>query len=109
MKKYLGWTMASNMPEVYIHLSGEDVDESILRMNGVKSTKEPPEQVKKCPRCKTLNKHNADYCTNCWLPISTGAQEKEYLEKQILENVLQNLNNPNVVKALRALTEKTNR
>jgi len=34
MKIYLGWTMGSKMVETYVHLSGRDLDEKVLELNG---------------------------------------------------------------------------
>jgi hypothetical protein len=39
MKEYLGWTQASEMAAVYVHLSGRDVDSALLKLAG----KEVPE------------------------------------------------------------------
>jgi integrase len=36
MKEYLGWTQDSNMASVYVHLSGRDIDNALLRVNGLK-------------------------------------------------------------------------
>jgi integrase len=43
MNIYFGWIQGSNMPGVYVHLSGRDVDYAILKANGVldKDTKTP--------------------------------------------------------------------
>jgi integrase/recombinase XerD len=35
MNIYFGWIQGSNMPGVYVHLSGRDVDYAILKANGV--------------------------------------------------------------------------
>ena len=35
MKIYFGWSGRSDVPSVYVHLSGRDVEEAILRMYGV--------------------------------------------------------------------------
>jgi integrase/recombinase XerD len=35
MNAYFGWTQGSNMPGVYVHLSGRDVDDAVLKANGV--------------------------------------------------------------------------
>jgi integrase/recombinase XerD len=35
MNVYFGWIQGSNMPGVYVHLSGRDVDYAILKANGV--------------------------------------------------------------------------
>jgi len=32
---YLGWVQGSNMPRTYVHLSGRDIDEAILKLNGI--------------------------------------------------------------------------
>jgi integrase len=32
MNHYFGWTQGSNMPSTYVHLSGKDLDEAILRV-----------------------------------------------------------------------------
>lgn len=34
LKAYLGWTADSRMASTYVHLSGKDVDDAILRLNG---------------------------------------------------------------------------
>jgi integrase/recombinase XerD len=35
MNAYFGWIQGSDMPSVYVHLSGRDIDNAILRANGV--------------------------------------------------------------------------
>ncbi|MCX6822135.1 MAG: tyrosine-type recombinase/integrase [Candidatus Aenigmarchaeota archaeon] len=35
MKQMFGWTQASKMASVYVHLSGRDLDEPLLRMSGL--------------------------------------------------------------------------
>ncbi|MCQ1534674.1 tyrosine-type recombinase/integrase [Methanosarcina sp. KYL-1] len=35
MNAYFGWIQGSNMPSVYVHLSGRDVDDAILKANGI--------------------------------------------------------------------------
>ncbi|ETA68863.1 site-specific recombinase XerD [Methanolobus tindarius DSM 2278] len=36
MCQYFGWTLGSDMPATYVHLSGRDVDDAVLKANGVK-------------------------------------------------------------------------
>lgn len=38
MKLYFGWSKSSKMPARYVHLSGRDLDEKILQINGFKPT-----------------------------------------------------------------------
>jgi hypothetical protein len=33
MNHYFGWVHGSNMPGVYIHLSGRDIDDAVLKAN----------------------------------------------------------------------------
>ena len=35
MNDYFGWGQGSGMPSVYVHLSGRDVDDAILKANGI--------------------------------------------------------------------------
>jgi len=35
MNVYFGWVQGSDMPSVYVHLSGRDIDDAILKANGV--------------------------------------------------------------------------
>jgi hypothetical protein len=35
MNAYFGWVQGSGMPSVYVHLSGRDIDDAILKANGV--------------------------------------------------------------------------
>ncbi|WP_340819137.1 hypothetical protein [Methanolobus sp. WCC4] len=37
MNAYFGWVQGSDMPAVYVHLSGRDVDDAVLKANGVVS------------------------------------------------------------------------
>ncbi|MCK5341861.1 MAG: tyrosine-type recombinase/integrase [Candidatus Heimdallarchaeota archaeon] len=64
-----GWSDESNMPAVYIHMSGDDVESKMLAAHGI--IEENKEEVKdnlqpiECPRCKTKNAHDAKYCSTC--------------------------------------------
>ena len=70
MNQYFGWVQGSNMPSIYVHLSGRDVDKALLKLNGV----EVPEEMKEetflaltCPRCKMRNSPDAKFCSKCGL------------------------------------------
>jgi len=34
MCEYFGWIQGSDMPSTYVHLSGRDIDNAILRIHG---------------------------------------------------------------------------
>lgn len=40
MKEFFGWVQASNMASIYVHLSGRDVDNALLKVYGIQNTKE---------------------------------------------------------------------
>jgi len=89
LKQYFGWTQDSRMASTYIHLSGRDIDNAVLSIYGLSKKKE--EEIQnglpvKCPRCNFPNEHNAQFCSNCGLPlneesaIKTLEKEKKYTE-----------------------------
>ncbi len=65
--EFFGWIQGSKAPQTYVHLSGRDVDDSILAHYGLvkKEELESPLKPKKCPRCNTLSSHDAKYCRQC--------------------------------------------
>lgn len=68
MKEYFGWVQGSDMASVYIHLSGRDVDNALLRINGieVEETKtEDSMSLINCTRCNHSNAPTSTYCNKC--------------------------------------------
>ncbi len=73
MKQYFGWTQGSNMATIYVHMSGKDTDEAILRANGIKIEKKPQKQLLKpieCVRCGTSNETTNRFCKVCSMPLN---------------------------------------
>ena len=46
---YSGWVIGSDMAATYVHLSGRDIDNTILEMNQLGAVKETPNGVKETP------------------------------------------------------------
>lgn len=72
MKEMFGWVQDSSMAATYVHLSGRDVDNALLALNGiaVKDTSEDnsfKEIV--CPRCKNKNSPTSRLCNVCGLAL----------------------------------------
>lgn len=68
MNAYFGWVQGSYMPAIYVHVSGKDLDEHILRINGMTPGETPitaKPQNRICPRCKNINTPTSLYCTKC--------------------------------------------
>jgi integrase/recombinase XerD len=87
MRLHFGWTKNSDMPSVYIHLSGRDVDNAILRHYGVK-IEEDKEALnalapKRCPSCMQDNPPSARFCMNCHSPLDiTSVYETQRMYEQ---------------------------
>lgn len=68
MNQYFGWIQGSDMPSTYVHMSGKEVDNAILAMNGIKAPDNKNEsrlQPRICPRCDTINSPEAKHCNKC--------------------------------------------
>ncbi|MAG78475.1 integrase [archaeon] len=95
MNQYFGWVQGSDMPSTYVHLSGREVDNTLLALSGIKSEKEkekPKLQPKKCPKCDTINSHNARYCCKCAgiLDLQVAMELQEQKEKRNVADELMN-------------------
>jgi ribosomal protein L40E len=79
MKQLFGWTQASKMAAIYVHLSGRDVDNALLELHGlsVQENKEGKFKVKICPRCGERNSPDGIYCKKCAFPIDVETMEWE--------------------------------
>jgi len=96
MKIMLGWTGGSDMPETYIHMSGADVENKILRFHGLldEDEDEEPDPLKpwSCPRCDYRNPSENQFCGQCALARSLeAAQEIEEREQRRKREVLEQL------------------
>jgi integrase len=99
MKVVFGWTGSSTMPGRYVHLSGKDVDNTLLRLNGIElaSSKEEvnPTMPRPCPRCKHTNSPVARFCEQCSSPLDVKTaiviEEKTSKADEITAKVMQAL------------------
>lgn len=98
LKKYLGWTEGSNMAAVYVHLSGKDIDNAILKMNGLKTEETEDENALKtikCPRCREIQDAKARFCNKCGLPLTQEAVttvetiKTDYMQLSDLDEILE--------------------
>jgi len=72
-KKY-GWVLGSRMPAVYIHLSGADLDRTILEKYGEMESARPEPQIIKCPRCSATNSPVQRHCGTCGSALRPGPE-----------------------------------
>jgi len=74
MKQYFGWVQGSEMASIYVHLSGRDVDNALLKLNGISTAEDrQKEEVLKtvsCPRCQQRNSPVSKFCSRCGSPLN---------------------------------------
>lgn len=77
MKQYFGWIQASKMASIYVHLSGRDVDDAILKCYGIvkqdQQIQNDPLKPKTCDRCHKINPAINEYCDRCGMPLTKQA------------------------------------
>jgi len=86
LKQIFGWTQGSKMAATYIHLSGRDVDDAILQLNGIIPKEKPTSKLKPiaCSICNyKKNSPVATFCGQCARPLSEQAAND--LERKIME------------------------
>ncbi len=71
MKQYLGWVQGSDMAAIYVHLSGRDVDDALLKMHGIVTDEKKDVQMspKKCARCSVMNSPTTKFCSKCGMAL----------------------------------------
>ncbi len=66
IKIYAGWEKTSTMVDTYMHLSGGDVSNKILKINGIKKEdNEVEDKPLLCWRCNSPNPKHNQFCYNC--------------------------------------------
>jgi site-specific recombinase XerD len=103
LEGHAGWVQGSDMACIYVHLSGKQIDEAILKMHGlVKDEEESHISSKKCSRCGALNEVTNKLCKNCGLPfdikdaIELGDKSEE-LSSKLIEIMEQDPNFKSVI------------
>ena len=97
MREFFGWTKASDMPSVYVHLSGRDVDATLLKHYGimVEAAKEDLLEPKACPWCQVVNPPSAKFCQQCNAPLdpanASKAMEKQRKRMELVERFVEKL------------------
>lgn len=72
LKARFGWDPASNMAAVYVHLSGQDVDDTLLESYGIKEKKrEEGTHVNICTQCSIQVSPGIRFCPQCSQSMST--------------------------------------
>jgi integrase/recombinase XerD len=97
MREFFGWTKSSRMPEIYVHLSGRDVDITLLKHYGIKVEvpKEDLLEPKACPWCQRVNSPSAKFCQQCNAPLdpasANNAMEKQRRRTELVERFIERI------------------
>jgi len=81
MNQFFGWVQGSDMPRIYAHLSGRDIDKVINKMYGLELEEEKMVKPMNYPHCGYVNASTDKYCGRCALILD----EKERLRIQMEE------------------------
>ena len=110
MKQYFGWVQGSDMASVYVHLSGRDVDNALLKLNGMETQEKGEDEkfkAKICPKCKKSNSFDAKFCSFCGMCLDVKASvEVEELRSNVDQLMTELVKNPEVLEALLKGIEK---
>ena len=100
LKAYFGWTQSSDMAAQYVHLSGRDIDNALLKINGISvpsdQATENKFKLQECPRCHEQNDPAAIYCDRCTAPLTVeiALQQESTLAQLIKQVVREELKTP---------------
>jgi len=89
--QFFGWRIGSDMPARYVHLSGRDLDSSILSIYGIKEEKEVEKEFLICPRCRVRNETIKSFCADCGMPLSLEAAMENEEQRNKYDNIMSEL------------------
>lgn len=107
MKEYLGWVGDSKMAATYVHLSGRNIDNALLKLNGIKTEdevneEEHPLRARPCARCSEVNPPTNRFCSKCGAPMeirtAIDIQREQEKTDDIMNSLLENPRFRSVVK-----------
>ena len=114
MKEFFGWTQSSDMAAVYVHISGRDVDNALLKTYGIKKEEKKQESTlipQRCARCEQTNEATNKFCKRCGLPLDEETKRtiiKEEMDRKQADQVMEELVKDKEILGLllRKITEK---
>jgi integrase/recombinase XerD len=73
------------MMRIYVNLTQQDIEETILKHYGIKPEPTSSTETIKCPRCSASDSREANYCWRCGYPLHQQAALKLELKEKNLE------------------------
>jgi hypothetical protein len=96
MKEYFGWLHVSTMAAVYVHLSGRDIGNAILRVHGKPDLADEQEErtaPKACCQCSTQNPATNRFCSACGMTLDRDTAD-QMLKNDLAHQQADNLPDP---------------
>jgi len=92
---FFGWVQGSNMPSTYVHLSGRDLDNTLMEMHNFQPIKKQEErEARRCSRCSKLNPPDALFCMRCRVALTPEAmgmiEKEEHKTQEFMKSLFQN-------------------
>ena len=87
MNILFGWRQGSKMSATYVHMSGRDIDNALLKLYG-KLTDEEDDDYVKCPRCGESNDLPKRFCGRCGLPFDLEDVIEKEEERQKYDGMM---------------------
>jgi integrase len=107
MEEHLGWIHGSKMPRTYIHMSGRQMDDAILKIHGIvkKEDLKPELTSVTCSRCEHVNGPTSDFCCKCGMTLTIQAATDVEKKRSNIAMALMELveKDPEVAKVLRGV------
>ena len=96
LKELFGWTQDSKMASIYVHLSGRNIDNALLRLSGIKTEEEVEQEehilrVKTCLRCQENNAPTSRFCTRCGSPLDLKTAMEVQVQEQTTDELMNSL------------------
>ena len=92
MKELLGWVQGSDMPSVYVHLSGRDVDSALLKAHGIILDQEEKAKLEltftTCPRCKQKAGPEVQFCPSCGMVLDMKEAVRLEEDRAIADHIM---------------------
>jgi integrase/recombinase XerD len=93
LKVRYGWTMASRMPAIYVHMSSKDIDdklESFYSNRPVVATSSNASGLATtvCSRCNERNSPGLSFCGRCGTPLSSYLLSKSSIEFESVKDMV---------------------
>ncbi len=108
MCEFFGWVQGSDMPRIYVHLSGRDVEKSILRLYGLETEEQEKEvevKPRKCPRCGYLNAPTDFYCGRCALILDESKRVELEMEEMKFMKEVMDMMDPETIRKAKEMVE----